>query len=160
MAVDMFLKLDGIDGESRDSKHKDEIDVLSFNMGANNVSTGGVGGGGGAGRAEFHDLAFVMFVDKASPKLFESLATGKHIATGLLTVRKAGETQVEFLKWTLTDVVVTGVSQAVSGGEDRRSAGGLPRVQKVKIDYTEQTDKGTAGGTTSFAWDLAANKKI
>src|SRR5215470_11993047 len=99
MAVDMFLKLDGIEGESKDHKHAGEIELLSFSWGVSNSSgLACAGGGGGAGKASFHDFAFVKRVDSATPQLMLHCATGEHIKTGLITVRKAGEKPTEFLK--------------------------------------------------------------
>ena len=95
MAVDMFLKLDGIDGDSTHEQHKDEIEILSFSWG---LTTGrsAVGAGIGAGRVQNHDITFVSHTDSASPKLMLACASGQHIADGLLTVRKAGENPVEY----------------------------------------------------------------
>src|SRR6478609_2866958 len=103
MAFDAFLKLDGIDGESTDDKHKNEIEVLSYSWGLTQSSSGDSGGGGGAGKATFQDLHFVSHLSKASPMLFLKCATGQHIKEGLITVRKAGGGQLEYLKITLTD---------------------------------------------------------
>src|SRR5215831_10842790 len=99
MAVDMFLKLDGIEGESKDHKHAGEIELLSFSWGVSNSSqVGCAGGGGGAGKANFSSFSFMKRVDSATPQLMLSCATGEHIKSGLITVRKAGEKPVEFLK--------------------------------------------------------------
>ncbi|HEY7120302.1 MAG TPA: type VI secretion system tube protein Hcp [Tepidisphaeraceae bacterium] len=106
-AYDMFLKLTNIPGESADAKHKDEIDVLAFNWGADALGSTGTGGGGGAGKAQLEELHLVSRVSKASPKLMQAVAAGTHIADALLTVRKSGKDQVEFLKVDLDDAVVS-----------------------------------------------------
>src|SRR6187402_1470714 len=99
MAFDAFLKIEGIDGESGDSKHKDEIEILSFSWGVSNPSSlSGAGGGGGLGRAMLQDFSLTHRVDKSSPILFLSCCTGKHIPSATLTCRKSGATQLEFLK--------------------------------------------------------------
>src|SRR5687768_16716377 len=97
MAVDMFLKITDIPGESRDDKHKDEIEIVSFSWAVSQSGTVSGGGGGGAGKTEFQDFSFAMPVSKASPKLFLACAKGEHLAEATLTVRKAGATQVDFL---------------------------------------------------------------
>ena len=90
-AVDYFLKIDGIPGESTDSKHKNEIDIESWSWGEANSGSHAYGGGGGAGKVSVQDFNFTMHVNKASPKLFLACATGQHIKEALLTCRKAGK---------------------------------------------------------------------
>ena len=105
--IDYFLKLDGITGESADSKHKGEIEVLSFSFAESQVGPMGIGGGGGAGKVEMSDFSFTARTSKASPQLFQYCASGKHIKQALLTVRKAGQSQQEYLKIKLNDVLVS-----------------------------------------------------
>ena len=103
-AVDYFLKIDGIQGESRDDRHKDEIDIESFSWGETQSGTFAVGGGGGAGKVSMQDFHFTMPVNKASPALFLACAQGDHIKNAILTCRKAGRDQREFMKVTMNDV--------------------------------------------------------
>ena len=98
MAVDMFLKLDGIKGESKDHKHKDEIHIESFSWGLNQTGAHGTGGGGGAGKVSVHDISITKFLDKSSCALMLHCCNGKHIKDGLITVRKAGDKPLEYLK--------------------------------------------------------------
>lgn len=95
MAVDVFLKIKGIDGESADAKHKNEIDVLSYSWGISQTGTMRYGGGGGAGKANFHDFSFMMRVNKATPRLMHACTCGQHIPEAVLAVRKAGGKQVK-----------------------------------------------------------------
>src|SRR5256885_3864946 len=101
-AVDYFLKVDGIEGESTDSKHKGEIDVQSFSWGETQSGTFAAGGGGGAGKVAMQDFHFVMGVNKSSPKLMLACANGQHIKQAVLTCRKAGTDQQEYMKWTFS----------------------------------------------------------
>src|SRR2546422_10518761 len=105
--VDYFLKIDGAPGESADAKHKDEIQVLSFSFGESQAGTMAFGGGGGAGKVHMQDFHFMMNVNKASPKLFLACATGDHIPKAVLTGRKAGKDQQDYLKVTFTDLLVS-----------------------------------------------------
>src|SRR5687768_12512993 len=100
-AVDFFLKIEGIDGESTDDKHKGELDIQSWSWGVSNMGTAGHGGGGGAGKASFQDIHFSTHVSKASPKLMLTCATGEHIKKATLVCRKAGKEQQEYYKVTL-----------------------------------------------------------
>jgi type VI secretion system secreted protein Hcp len=156
----MFLKLDGIKGESVDSKHKDELEVLSFSFGATNTFEGRAGGGGGAGKAAFHDLHFVHRLDKASPRLLLACASGQHIKEALISGRRAGGQQVEYLKIKLTEVLVT--SYQLGGSSESGESVPLGEFSlnfvKLRMDYTEQNVKGGPGSTTSMEWDLTKNK--
>jgi type VI secretion system secreted protein Hcp len=158
-AVDYFLKIEGIEGESMDAKHKGEIQIESFSWGASQGGTMAFGGGGGAGKASFQDFHFVMKVNKASPKLMLACARGDHIKNAILTCRKAGKEQQEFLKWTFTDLLVSSYQTGGSGSGDV-----LPMDQislnfsKVEVEYKEQKPDGTLGGTIKAHYDLKANK--
>src|SRR5512141_1972559 len=114
-ASDIFAKLGDIKGESLDSKHKDEIEVLSYSWGVSNTGSMQSGSGGGEGKAVFHDLSFVHNVDKASPVLMQACATGTHLKEATITHRKAGKGQQEYLIVKMNDVIITGVTHA--GGE-------------------------------------------
>ena len=114
MAFDAFIKIDGITGEAEDHKHKGEIEVISYNFGVAQTGTSAAGTGAGSGKCELKNLAFSKKIDKSSPVLFQKSATGEHIPSALLVVRKAGGTQLEFVKVKMTDVVV---SKFDTGGE-------------------------------------------
>ena len=115
MAVDYFLKIDGIEGESLDEKHKGEIEIESFSWGLTQPGGSSVGGGGGGGgKAQFRDISFVALISKASPKLFLACASGTHSKSAVLTVRKGGEQQMEFDTMTLEDVLISSYQQGSS----------------------------------------------
>jgi len=119
---DLFLKIDGIQGESLDRVHANEIDVLAWSWGATAPSVVRAGGAGaGAGKATFNDLTITKYVDASSPALVAAISTGKRITSLILTVRRAnGAPQgVDYFTLTLSDALVTGVSVSTSGGEDR-----------------------------------------
>jgi type VI secretion system secreted protein Hcp len=158
MAVDYFLKIDGFPGESKDSKHKDEIDVRSWSWGEQNAGTMGFGGGGGAGKVDMQDFHFVMGVNKATPKLILSCASGEHIKHAILTCRKAGKEQQEFLVYTFSDILIS----SYQTGADNE----IPTEQvsfnysKMEVAYKEQKVDGTLGGAIKAGWDLKQNIKV
>jgi type VI secretion system secreted protein Hcp len=160
-AVDYFLKLDGIDGESQDSKHKNEIDVESYSWGETNSGDAAHRGGLSAGKVSMQDFHFVMRVNKATPKLFEYCATGQAIKTAELTVRKAGKEQQEYLKIKLSDLIVSSFQHGGSSGE-----GLIPTDQiglnfsKIEFEYKEQKADNTLGGSVKAGYDLKQNKKV
>lgn len=159
---DAFLKLDGIKGESADDKHKGEIDIESFSWAEVQQGASAVGGGAGAGKVHFQDLQILKKTDAASPLLLTNCATGAHIKEGLLTVRKAGGSQLEYLKIKLTDVLISSYKE--HGGEH---SGVLPmetvglNFAKVEYSYQPQGADGKAqGGPIMAGWDVKANKKV
>ena len=105
--TDFFLKIDGIDGESADGKHKGEIDLLSWSWGETQSGAHAAGGGGGAGKVSMQDFHFTMTVNKATPKLIQACAGGDHIKSAILTCRKAGGQQEEYLKYTFSDLLIS-----------------------------------------------------
>ncbi len=158
-AATAFLDVEGISGESTDAKHPGSIVVLAFDHGIANHTTGGSGGGGGAGKAALRDFTFTHAIDKASPALFLACATGKHIKKATLFVRKAGGNGFEYLKVTLTDVLVSSVhthTQAPSTG-----AGPVEDVSlsaaKLEIAYAQQKPDGSAGPVTKGSWNVKTN---
>jgi len=160
MAVDMFLKLEGIKGESGDDKKKDEIDVLAWSWGAAQSGTTHQGGGGGAGKASFQDMQVTKYVDSSSPILMQHVASGKHITKATLTVRKAGDTPLEYIVYTLTDVIVTAYSTGGSGGEDRLTENVVLNFAVVEWTYKKQKADGTGDGDIKAGWDIKANKTM
>src|SRR5262245_45242432 len=159
-AIDCFLKIEGIEGESHDAKHKGEIDVVAWSWGATQAGTMDFGGGGGAGKVDLQDFHFTARVSKASPKLMLACANGEHIPKVVLTCRKAGKEQQEYLRYTFTHVLV-GSYKLGSAGSD------LIPVEEVKLnfarvehEYREQKADGSLGGAFRTGWDRKANKKI
>jgi type VI secretion system secreted protein Hcp len=156
-AVDMFLDLDGIPGESTDKGHKDQVDVLAWSWGMSNSGTTHDGGGGGAGKVNIQDLSLTKWVDKASPVLMLRCADGKHIAKATLFVRKAGTTPIEYIKIELTDILVSSVSTGGSGGEDRLTENVSLNFAKVKVDYVPTKPDGSADDPITFSWNIVNN---
>ena len=93
MAVDMFIKIGDIEGESVDATHKKEIDILAWSWGASQSGTTHAGTGGGAGKVAVQDLSLTKYVDAASHALLLACCNGKHYGEATLVVRKAGETR-------------------------------------------------------------------
>lgn len=157
--VDYFLKIDGIDGESTDSKHKNEIDVLSWSWGETQSGTMAGGGGGGAGKVAMQDFHFVMKVNKASPKLLQACACGEHIKKAVLICRKAGKDQQEYLKITLSDLIVSSYQTGGSSGSDILPTDQISlNYSKIEFEYKEQKADGTLGGAVKGGWNLKENK--
>ncbi len=161
MAVDMYLKFaPEVKGESKDSAHTGDIDVLAWSWGASNSGTTHTGGGGGAGKVNVQDMSITKYVDLASATLLNAVSTGKHFTSATLFVRKAGGNPLEYIVIEMDEVIVTSVSTGGSGGEDRLTENVSLNFGKFKYTYTEQLDTGGAGTKGTFNWDIAANKAM
>jgi type VI secretion system secreted protein Hcp len=159
MAQDIFLKINGIDGESMDSDHKNEIEVLNWDWQILQDSNMHMGSGGGAGKATVKDLNFVHNVDRSSPNLMKFCLTGKHIPEAKLVVRKAGGSPLEYLKITMSDVVITNVQPMGSNEEERVKEKVSLSFAKVKQEYTVQNQQGGSGGAVTAGYDIKLNKE-
>jgi type VI secretion system secreted protein Hcp len=158
MAIgDMFVKIDGIEGESEDSSHKKEIQIQSFSFGASNAGSSGLGQGSGTGKVSIQDLHIVKPIDKSSVTIHKFCCNGKHIPTVVLTVRKAGENPQDYLVVTLTESMIS--SYTITGHE----GGGLPmesvsfNFSKIKHDYKPQTATGSLGAMVTMTCDVKQN---
>jgi type VI secretion system secreted protein Hcp len=159
-AQDYFLKLAGIPGESLDDKHKDEIDILSWSWGCTQSGTMGAGGGGGAGKVTFADISFTAKLSKASPKLALACCTGEHITTpAILTCRKAGKDQQEYLTYKLTDFLISSYHTSGGGGSDIIPTDTFSiNFGKLEMSYKHQTAGGTLGGAVNMHYSIETNK--
>ena len=153
-SVDYFLKIEGVQGESPDKTHKNEIQIESFSWGATQSGTFSHGGGGGAGKVQMQDFHFLMKVNKASPKLMLSCANGEHIKGAILTCRKAGKDQQDYLKVTFTDLLVTSYQTSGSGGDVLPMDQISLNFSKIEMEYKEQKADGSLGGAIKAHYDL------
>jgi type VI secretion system secreted protein Hcp len=160
MAVDMFLDLDGVKGESIDKKYKDKIDILGWQWGLANTGTFHQGSGGGAGKATFTDISISKYVDAASPNIMLFCANGKHFSKGKIVVRKAGgDSALEYLTVEMDSVLVTSYNVGGGGGQERLVENVSLNFAKVKVEYATQTKDGGKGTPQAFAWDISTNSK-
>jgi type VI secretion system secreted protein Hcp len=157
MAVDVFLKLGDIKGESKDSKHPGEIDVLSWSWGISQSGTMAHGGGGGAGKASFADLSIMHNVDRSSAALMAACATGAHIKEGTLVARKAGKGQQEYLIIKMNDILITSIQP--SGSSEHPVESVSMQCSKVDFEYKPQKEDGSLDGGIHFKYDIKANKE-
>ena len=156
--TDFFLKIDGIEGESQDDKHKNEIHIKSFSMGATNAGSGGSNQGSGVGKAHVHDIHITKEVDKATPNIFLNCLTGKHHPKATITARKAGEKPHEYLKITLEEVFISGYQLHA------KDSGAMPvesfslNFASVEQEHKVQNADGSAGAANKKKFDLKKHK--
>lgn len=156
MAIDTHIKFDGVDGESTHEDHKKEIEVLSWSWGVSNASALG-GGGSGKGKAQPGDLHLNKIYDKASPVLAKKCAQGVHFPTVVLTARKSGEGQKDFLKVTMKEVFITTVQNA-AGGEGEIMENISLSYADIEFAYKAQDEKGGTTGEVKFGWNVKTTK--
>ncbi|MBR9985433.1 MAG: type VI secretion system tube protein Hcp [Desulfosarcina sp.] len=159
MAVDITLKIDGINGESKIDGHEKEIDVLAWSWGVSQSGSMHVGGGGGAGKANIQDVSVTKYVDKASTNLLRKCCNGAHLKKAIMTVRKSGENPVDYVVIQMEPIMVTSVSTGGSGGEDRLTENITLNFAKVKFSYTPQKDDGSADAAIDLTWNIETNKE-
>ncbi|WP_248323881.1 MULTISPECIES: type VI secretion system tube protein Hcp [unclassified Caballeronia] len=159
MAVDIFIKLGDIKGESQDSVHKEEIEVLSWSWGCAQTGTTHSGTGGGTGTASVQDLSFSKYLDKSSPTIAQACCQGAHMPEVVLTMRKAGGKEpVEYMKITLNEVIISTYSVGMSGG-DQASENVSLNFAKYKVEYQPQDNNGAKkGGVVTGKWNVPENK--
>lgn len=156
----MFLKVDGIEGDSNDARHKGEIDVDSFSFGASSAGSSAGGAGGGAGKVSMNGFTFTARVNKASPKLFVACASGERIKTAVLTVLKAGVQERDFLKVTLSDVTISGYHEGVVEAADVPIDQVTMRFSKIQVTYSGQRPDGSRDTPVTAGWDVDKNTKL
>jgi type VI secretion system secreted protein Hcp len=156
--ADYFLKIDTIPGESEDSKHKGEIDVLSWNWAESNQGAHGFGGGGGAGKVQMSDFSFQMNNSTASGKLIKACALGEHIKEATLTARKAGTEQQEFLIIKFKDLLISNYTIGGQSGSSIPTESISFNFSKIEYTYKKQGADGKLGGAEEFKYDQKANK--
>jgi type VI secretion system secreted protein Hcp len=156
MAIDTHIKFDGVEGEATHVDHKGEIEVLSWSWNVHNAGPS-PGGGSGTGKAVAGQLNFMHTYDKASPVLAKKCAQGVHFSQAVITARKSGEGQKDFLKITMKEVFVTSV--APSGSVDGGIAEGVAMSYgAIDFSYKPQDSAGRLGAEVNFGWDVKANK--
>lgn len=164
MAFDVFLRIDGIPGESTDDKHKDWIEIFSYSHSVIlPASASSTAGGAGPSRADFQDFSIVKALDKASPKIFLACVSGLHIKSVTVELCRTGGDKLKFMEFKLSNCIVS----AYRPGGSARGAETLPVEEvsfdygKIELVYTQQKRAdGSGGGQVSAGWDLQANKRV
>lgn len=161
MAIDVYLQIDGIKGESQDDKHKDWIEITSAQWGVTQPrsATASTGGGHTAERCELRSITLTKLADLSSPILMQTSAAGKTIPKAKLEVFRADGNgdRIKYYEVELDNVLIASVNQAIHEGGGLQDSVAL-RFSKIKWRYTQQKINGGSGGNTSGGWDLAANR--
>lgn len=162
MAIDMFLKLGNIKGESTDKLHRDEIDLQSFQWGMTQSGSMHQGTGGGAGKVNIQNLSVTKALDKSTPNLLMACSSGKHYPEAVLTVRKAGgASPVEYMIIRLQEVLVASYNTHANNGSEVLAETVALNFAKVEVTYQPQKEDGSKdGGAVKYGWNIRENIKI
>ena len=158
MAVDYFLKLDNIPGESVNDYAKNQIPVHTWSWGGNQVSSVTGTGGSGAGKVSMSDFIIMKDFDKATSPLLKAMMSGTHIDNGVLTAYKAGGKGKAYLTVTFSEMFVTSVQTSASSENPTESV--TFSYNTVKFEYSTQDEKGGLASTTPVTWNTKANKVV
>lgn len=156
MAVDYFLKLDGIEGESADEKHKNQIQLMSWSWGASNMSSVAGTGGSGAGKVDMSDFNLMTYFDKSTPKFFKNISKGTHITKGTLEAVKSGADGKPYLKIDFQEIFITGLQMSASS--EVPSVSITFTYNEIKVDYSQQDEKGNLVSTGAVTFNTKQNK--
>jgi type VI secretion system secreted protein Hcp len=159
-AVDMFLKIEGVDGESTDNQYPDWIEVLAFSEGMSQSGSFSTGAGGGAGKVNVQDLSVTKYLDRSSPFIRQKLAEGAVIPNATLVIRKGGANPLVFFTIELEKVILSSVSTGGSGAEDRLTENITLNFARIKWTYIPEKADGTGGAALPAGWDLETNTKF
>lgn len=158
MAADIFLKVADIKGESRDDKHKDEIEVLSWSWGMSQRGTIQGGGSSGHGKADVQDLMITKHIDRSTPILLKSCLNGAHLKDATLTVRRnTGGKALEYVKIKMKGAVISSINTASSGSDERATEQIGINFAQVEFEYVPAKPDGSPDSSIPITWDLNKN---
>jgi type VI secretion system secreted protein Hcp len=162
MAIEIFLKLDGITGESQKSGAEGWIEIFSFSNGASNPSSVAFGTGSGAGKVDLSSLSLQKQLDKSSPYLFADCCSGTHVASGQMIVREAtgGETTQTYFQYDMTEVFIDSISWGGAAGGGKPSESVSLSAKSLQVTYTPQNSDGSLGNKIVKGWNVSTNKQM
>jgi type VI secretion system secreted protein Hcp len=161
MANEYFLKIDGIDGESKREGAEKHIDIESYSWGESQSGSHTVGAHETAGKVDMQPFSFVTKMSSASPKLFLKCATGEYIDKAVFIARKAlGTKQETFLKWTLKDIIVSSYNTNGAGGDGIPMDSFTLAYTGIEIEYKPEEGKNKLGAAVTAGYDLKKMKKV
>jgi type VI secretion system secreted protein Hcp len=156
MSAEVYLTVDGVEGEAKAEGFEGQIVLDSFQLGANNPTSIGAGGGAGAGKVTLSNFTVSKKTDKSSVPLFLACCKGQHFADAEVTIRKAGGEQIEFLKYKFDTLFVEDISWSGGTGDDLPTELLSLAYGSVEMTYTPQKKDGSADSPIVAKWDQIA----
>ena len=159
-AIDVYLKIPEIPGESMAKGHEDEIDVLSLSWGITQPTSTHIGSGTTASNVHFGDLSITKYVDRASPLLFLNCCRGTHLPEAVFTFQKMGEVPYDILRITLEKVIISGVEIVGDVGDTEIQEQVTFNFAKIRFEYFILSPDGKPQPAGEMTWDVTLNKEI
>jgi type VI secretion system secreted protein Hcp len=160
MATDIFLKVDGIDGDATDVNHTGEIEVASWSWGVSQVFISSLGGGIVGGTPKVGNILVTKQVDRASPILLRAFLELTHIAQAVLTQRRPGAGKQDFLSVTLQDVLISSLNDVDDGLAPKPKETVVFVFSRVIYEYIPQKPSGLPDAPVTLKWDVQANAEF
>ena len=158
LMADFFLKIDGIPGESQNPRHQGEIEVESFSWSETYLAS--AAGAGGGGKVHVQDLHITKQIDKASPLLMLAAASGRHLASAVLTAQRPGKQPLDYLTISLGGVMVNSYQTGAPAGQPVPTDQVSFSFRQIVIVYRSQRPDGSLDTPVTAGWDVTANHKI
>jgi type VI secretion system secreted protein Hcp len=157
----LFIKFDGVDGETNDKDHKGWSDILSFSWGVHRAGAGATGQTRRRGVATVEDVLITKEYDKSSPKLAEAVCTGKVFPkVEIHDTTTYAENRSTYLKYELKNVLVTSHNvSGTTGGDAVPTETMSLNFEEIKQTYVEYDAKGSKKGNVEMSWKVEEGEK-
>ena len=155
MAVDIFLRIDGITGESQDANFKGQIQLESFSFGAAHVVS--IGSGSGAGKLSFTPITVTKQADTTSPVLFLAVCEGTRFGSATVSFAQAG-TNAAYITFDLGTVIVSGITTSATIGVPVETITLV--CESLKYTVVVRNSAGTVTNTVTDGWDVLKNTEL
>ena len=160
-AVDMFIKIKDIEGESVKPGHEGEIDILAWSWGSHHSSISRPNGPTRySGTATNMDMTFSKKMDASSSDLFLACNNGKHLGDVFIMSVDESRKLEPYLTIMFFDATCTSYSVSSSGEDPVPTENVTLNFSKIEFKYQEQKDDGSQGGNVELGYDLAKGKKV
>jgi type VI secretion system secreted protein Hcp len=152
-----YIKFDGVDGEAKDKDHQAWSDLATFGQSIHQPGGGATGATRRRGDVIMDDLSCSKELDKASPKIAESICKGKVFPKVEihLTASTTDAGRVTYYAYEMKNVQVTSYNVGGSGqAEDVPVEDFSLNFEEIKVTYTENDSKGKKKGNVEYSWKV------
>ena len=155
----IFIKFEGVDGESKDDDHYKWIDVESVQWGVRQPE-GAIGASRRRGDVIVEDITITKELDKSSPKLQEKCLKGQVIPKLEIEVTSTyGGYRATYYRYELKNVIITSYNVESGSGEDRPTDTFTVNYEEIKNTYTEYDEEGSSKGNVEWEFKLVTNEE-